>query len=191
MNKISRLNDDPDLVFDGIVAGLKTTFSVVVDRFGSTVNRQGNSSGLGGETDLKLLKALRRNADVVLTSGATYRADSYKFPKNADLAILTRSQIDLEIPKGKALHLLRSGYPEAVSELRAMGYSKIQIEYGLTGLRAMVDSGESFTLFLSSRFESGIRTFLSELRLESEIFGMNDLFFAVLAWQGDIGCRAE
>lgn len=170
------------LLMQALTSGLPLTLSLVVDEFGTTINDQGNSSGIGNQTDLELLKALRLNADVVLTSGKTFRADSYKFPKSADLAVLSRFEPQIAVPVGRRFSWLRVGFVESVTDLRAAGYERIQVEYGASGLEALLESNLPLTLFLSSTSAQGLNIFLRKHDLQAWQLKVNDLFLAVVAW---------
>jgi hypothetical protein len=75
-------------------------------------------------------------------------------PKTADLAVLTRTELDLSglTPRPEQqTHLLRSStsFESAVSDVQSLGYERVQIEYGPTGIAALLRSELAFTLFLS------------------------------------------
>lgn len=170
----------------------KITASFVVDKNGLTVNELGNSSGLGNATDLALLRALRANAEVVFTSGLTARADSYRMPKTADLAIFTRAGVDnleLDPAEGKKLSLIgpdrAASYSEALEELRRLGYRKIQLEFGLMGFAELL---KQIDLFLISGLESmGVNAFLQTNGLSaSQTFSLSDLTIAVGSGRGKV-----
>jgi hypothetical protein len=177
------LAGDPRLILESLSAGLSLTMSMVVDEAGGTVNDIGTSAGIGNATDLLLLKALRRNSDVVLTSGATFRADEYRFPKTADLAVLSHSRPAMEAPEGRRLHWLQSGYREAIEDLWVEGYRHIQVEYGLSGMRELQIARVPILLFVSSVSAEGIDAFLLKQGLTGKVVRVSDLFLAVVAWQ--------
>lgn len=74
-------------------------------------------------------------------------------PKTADLAVLTRTELDvsdLQPTAEQSIQLLRSSsFAAAVSDLQALGYQEIHIEFGPTGIKALLASSLRFTLFLS------------------------------------------
>lgn len=183
MSQTRTLFGDPRLVFESLTAGLQLTMSMVVDEAGATVNSEGNSAGLGNQTDLELLKSLRRNSDVVLTSGETFRADKYRFPKSSNLAVLSHQEPDIEIPEGRKLHWMQSSFSSAIGELGALSYKRIQVEYGLTGLRELKREKFPVTLFVSSNSSEGLNTFLAANELVGHQMQVSDLFLAVVAWQ--------
>jgi hypothetical protein len=127
--------------FKQLVSGFAVTASLVCDEQGRTVSPLGSSKGLGNATDLELLIALRRQANVILTSGATFRADEYRFPRSADLAVLSRQSVDIEVPAGRKFHLIASGFGEAIDELLNRQYGRIHVEYGLAGITEVVAKG--------------------------------------------------
>ena len=183
---MTSLRFSPDLVplaMQSLAAGFKVSMSLAVDEFGSTVNQQGNSSGIGNDIDLELLKAFRRNADVVLTSGATFRADQYKFPKTADLAVLSTKQPVIQVPHGKRLTWIRSDFVGALSDLESAGYRRIHVEYGLTGLNALRSAGIPLVLFVSSDTPQGLDRFLAKQSIEAIRLELPGLLLAVVAWQ--------
>ncbi len=166
-----------------LVAGFAITASLVCDDEGNTVNQSGSSAGLGNQTDLALLVALRRKSQLVLTSGRTFRADSYRFPKQADLAVLTNQSIQIDIPAGQRLLTKNSGYTKAVLELCAEGYSRIHIEYGITGIRELVAHRQLDALFLSSESLSGVDKLARNLAVTPSIYQLEDLYIGMVAWQ--------
>ena len=171
------------ILFRELAAGFRITASLVCDSTGNTVSSLGSSKGLGNETDLSLLVALRRQAQVVLTSGLTFRADEYRFPMRADLAVLTTKPIEMAVPTGQRLLVLSSGYKEAVAQLQAEGYSRIHIEYGVTGIKEIVTGGVLDALFLSSRSAEGIAALAESLNLTPTLIELADLYVGLVAWQ--------
>ncbi len=171
------------LAMQSLASGLKTTTSLVVDEFGKTVNELGSSSGIGNAVDLELLKGLRRNADVVLTTGATFRADQYKFPKTSDLAVLSTRQPVMQVPQNKRLTWIKSDYVKAFSDLESAGYHRIHVEYGMTGMNSLRSARYPIVLFISSVTSQGVDRFLEEQRMTGLKIELPGLFLAVVAWQ--------
>lgn len=169
--------------FKQLVSGFAVTASLVCDEQGRTVSEFGSSKGLGNATDLELLIALRHQADVVLTSGATFRADEYRFPRSADLAVLTRQTVDLEVPPGRSLHLINSGFSGAVIELLNRRYEHIHVEYGLTGIAEVMANGLLDALFLSSKSKAGVERLAHSLNVDPIMFGLSELYIGLVAWQ--------
>jgi riboflavin biosynthesis pyrimidine reductase len=172
-----------DEYFRQLVSGLNVTASLVADGQGNTVTAMGNSSGLGNSTDLALLIALRRQSQVILTTGKTFRSDQYKFPKQADLAVLTNQEIDIAVPDGQRLILSHSNYLQALTDLKSSGYSRVHVEYGLTGIRSLVQSNALDVLLLSSQTRSGVSALAQDLNVEPIIFPLEDLYVGLMAWQ--------
>jgi len=168
-------------LLDAMISGFRFTASLVVDRNGSSIGPNGNSQGLGNATDLELLKALRRNSEVVLTSGKTFRADKYRFPSSADLAVLTREGVSIAVPEGRRLILLSGGYQRSFEELRD-AYGAVHVEFGEAGIRELSSNGHLDALFVSSTSASGVEAYLSREGLEGARFDLADLFLAVVAW---------
>jgi riboflavin biosynthesis pyrimidine reductase len=169
--------------FRQLVSGLNVTASLVADGQGNTVSSMGNSSGLGNSTDLALLIALRRQSQVILTTGKTFRSDQYKFPKQADLAVLTNQEIDIAVPDGQRLILSHSNYLQALTDLKSAGYSRVHVEYGLTGIRSLVQASALDALLLSSQTRSGVNALAQDLNVEPIIFPLEDLYVGLVAWQ--------
>lgn len=139
---------------NALVAGAELTASLVVSEQGDFVDAEGTSKGLGSPADRVWLGALRRQSQVVLTSGATFRAEAYRMPKTADLAVLTRKQLDsshLEPKTGQHFHLLggQDSYRSSISTLQGIGYERIHVEFGPAGMKELLSSGPSISLFLS------------------------------------------
>ena len=169
--------------FRELVSGFSITASLVSDEAGNTVSSEGNSTGLGNETDLSLLVAMRRKSQVILTSGKTYRSDRYKFPKNADLAVLTNQDLNITVPDGQQLILSNLGYQHALSDLKVLGYKRVHVEYGITGIRALLEAESLDALLISSRAESGVLTLARELEVEPILLELEDLYVGLVAWQ--------
>jgi hypothetical protein len=169
--------------FKQLVSGFAITASLVCDEQGRTVSALGSSKGLGNATDLELLIALRRQASVVLTSGATFRADQYRFPRSADLAVLSRQSVDIEVPAGRKLHLIASGFGEAIDELLNRQYGRIHVEYGLAGITEVVAKGLLDALFLSSKSRDGVQRLSKNLGVEPTFIELSDLYIGLVAWQ--------
>jgi hypothetical protein len=168
-----------------LVAGYAVTGSLVCDAAGNTVNVSGSSSGLGNQTDLALLVALRRQSQVILTSGRTFRADQYRFPKQADLAVLTTRPVEIEVPQGQRLLVKQAGFQGALQELLSEGYSRIHIEYGLSGMRELIAHRRLNALFLSSRSLSGVKKLAEQLEVSPTVLELDDLYIGLVAWQPD------
>ncbi len=173
----------PEFYFKELVAGFSITASLVCDENGNTVDLSGSSAGLGNATDLALLIALRRKSQVVLTSGATFRADQYRFPKFADLAVLTRGSIEIDVPTERRLLILDSSYSKAVDDLIAEGYSRMHIEFGLTGIHELVSQNRLDALFLSSPSSAGVDKLAQKLGVKPTIYQLEDLWVGLVAWQ--------
>ncbi len=165
------------------MAGFSITASLVCDENGNTVDLSGSSAGLGNATDLALLIALRRKSQVVLTSGATFRADQYRFPKFEDLAVLTRGSIEIDVPTERRLLILDSSYSKAVDDLIAEGYSRMHIEFGLTGIHELVSQNRLDALFLSSTSSIGVQTLAQKLGVTPTVYQLEDLWVGLVAWQ--------
>ncbi len=157
------------LDFSHLSPGLVTASLVVSDQ-GLAWSAEGNSRGLGNETDLTLLKWFRSRAQVVLTSGLTAELENYKLPSKARLAILTNSERhypNLVQHKDKIVWLSEMDYSDAIEALRAMGFSSVHTEFGPTGfceLASLVD----VDAFLSSKSQEGLLTFVNEQDLVIE-----------------------
>lgn len=147
-------------LLDAVAAGAPITASLVVSTEGEFTGSQGSSKELSDPTDRLWLSALRRRSEVVITSGKTFRVERYAMPKTADLAILSRSKLELshlEPKSGQRLHVLaeQRSYLSAVWHLGSLGYRRIHVEFGPAGIGELIRSNLEFTLFLSgSSFDS-------------------------------------
>jgi riboflavin biosynthesis pyrimidine reductase len=180
---IGSFEESGSVFFKELVSGFPITASLVSDAAGNTISATGSSAGLGNATDLSLLIALRRQAQVILTSGSTFRADKYRFPKQADLAVLTTKPVEIDVPNGQRLLVKSSGYGEALLELRAEGYSRIHVEYGVSGISTLVAAGSLDALLLSSPASSGVGALADRLAVEPVILELSDLCIGLVAWQ--------
>jgi hypothetical protein len=172
-----------DEYFRELVSGFAITASLVSDQHGNTVSSQGSSAGLGNSTDLSLLVALRRQSQVILTSGKTFISDRYRFPKHADLAVLTNQELDISIPIGQKLIVSNLGYQQNLTDLMLSGYKRVHVEYGITGIRALLEAKALDALLLSSRDKSGVLALALELKVEPLLLKLEDLYVGLVAWQ--------
>jgi hypothetical protein len=171
-----------------LLAGSATTASLVVGRHGETVGLDGTSKSLGGPADLEWLRFLRANAEVVLTSGKNFRDESYRMPRSADLAVLSRKvgedALRAELPQ-RFLVLRSGGYFEALTELHQRGYKRVHIEFGPSGLLELVKVG--VPLWISSQYPEGIGKLAESMNLHVEpLVKFEDLHIALgrsAAWQ--------
>ena len=166
------------------IANASVTTSFVVDSFGSAVNEEGNSKGLGNETDLELLRTLRANSEVVLTSGLTARAENYRMPRHADLAIFTAKgvqQLDLKPRAGQQLQILSpplvNTYQEALSAIQRR-YLNVHLEFGTRGAVALRQSIDLFVI--SGKEQLGIELATKQLELNTAAtFELPELFITL------------
>ena len=169
--------------FRELVSGFAITASLVSDQHGNTVSTEGSSAGLGNSTDLALLVALRRQSQVILTSGKTFRNDRYKFPKHADLAVLTNQAVATSAPEGQKLIVSNLGYQKTLTDLILSGYNRVHVEYGITGIRALVESNALDALLLSSKDKPGVLALAKDLKVEPVLLELEDLYVGLMAWQ--------
>lgn len=173
-----------------LISQADITASFVVDASGSTLGASGNSSGLGNKTDLSLLRFIRAQSEVVLTSGKTARSDQISMPKSADLAIYTKTGVEfleLEPKDDQQLILISSenasGFPEALAYLKSLGYRHIQIEFGEAGFSTLVAQIE--LCVVSGKAASGVELFLQKHGIsQSAWFELEDLFVVLGSGRG-------
>lgn len=168
--------------FSHLVSGFAITASLVCDESGNTISSNGSSTGLGNDTDLALLIALRRQAQVIVTSGKTLRADNYRFPKFADLAVLTSHKVDIVAPEGQKLILSSSGYVQMINDLSRSDYTRMHVEYGVTGIKELIAKNALDALLLSSKRLSGVEALAGELKVSPIIIQLDDLYVGLVAW---------
>ena len=171
--------------FRQLVSGFAVTASLVCDEIGNTISSDGSSSGLGNETDLALLVAMRRQAQVIVTSGRTLRADNYRFPKSADLAVLTNQQFEIHAPEGQKLIVANSGYEQLIQQLSTSGYTRMHVEYGVTGIKELIEGNALDALLLSSKKRSGVEALSRELKVLPIIIQLDDLYVGLVAWHSE------
>ena len=167
----------------------RITTSFVVDSKGSIASAQGNSKGLGNESDLQLLLALRSHSEVVLTSGLTARVEQYKMPSNADLAIFTMQGVEaLGLRPNPGQQLLILSPPETISYKGALAqlrdrYSSVHIEFGPRGFSDVLEQID--LVVVSSKSEQGAAKFTAsfDLLILDEI-RLPDLFVTLAVGRG-------
>lgn len=135
--------------------------TLVVDEQGRNLGVDGTSKSIGNHTDLQLLLALRSKASVIVTTGATARAESYKPSRFAPIAVITRNPESLaklpliETPGAHGTTLLSSTHegPEAFTEfdasLKSSGFTSVLFEGGPKTLALLLASKLPVTLVLS------------------------------------------
>ena len=150
----------------------RITSSFVVDSKGSVVAEGGSSKGLGNDSDLTLLLALRQHSQVVLTSGLTARIERYRMPARADLAIFTNegvSELGLKPKPSQRLVLLTppeiSSYQAALETLLG-SYSNVHVEFGPEGFRQVLERID--LVVVSGKAEQGVREFVESFDLVAE-----------------------
>lgn len=170
-----------DSYFAALLAGSRITASLVVDSEGDYQDEQGGSKLLGGETDLLWLRALRRNAALVLTSGKTYRAEQYRMPKSAHLAVLSRSRLSPPEGLDNQARFIELGevpsIPRAVQAL-VSDFKRVHLELGPSTLIPTCKE-LGLGIWISSLEESGVLAFCHhhELAVLHEV-KVNDLVIA-------------
>jgi hypothetical protein len=111
-------------------------------------------------------------------------------PKTAHLAILTAAGVDslaLKPTGDQRLVLIgphqAAGYSEALAFVKTLGYSSIQVEFGVTGLNAILE--ELDLCVISGRDSTGVKLFLEEHAInQSAWFELEDLFVALGSGRG-------
>jgi len=177
-----------DAILDALCAGALISASLVVSDEGLFVDPDGVSLGISSKTDRAWLAALRRNCEVVLTSGRTYRAEGYRMPKSANLAILSREFVDtshLVVGEGQRLHVLGEmpSVSEAIRELVSLGYSRIHVEFGRTSMRELLASEVRVSLFLSGPSERSLEQAAQALGTNIEhLAQLDDLHLGLARW---------
>jgi hypothetical protein len=183
----------------GHAQGFPITASLVADAQGSTTNSTGNSKGLGNAVDLQLLLALRRKSDVVATSGRTFLAEEYKMPSESDLAVFSRSPVDvthLATGQKQKLHVFEgasggSKISSSVAILQGLGYEKIHCEFGEFGTAELIQNHCLDALFLSSRSSRGADLLAAKLAVEPTLrFELGGLSVAIVAWHSGVRALA-
>ena len=165
------------------------TSSFVVDAAGKVTNEQGNSKGLGNDSDLLLLKTFRQHAQVVLTSGLTARVESYRMPGTADLAIFTKrgvQELGLQPKAEQQLLILTppqvASYDEALEAL-LRSYSRVHVEFGPTGIGEILNRLD--LVAVSGTDSEGVAKFVAAFGLDVvEQFELPKLFVTLGVGRG-------
>ena len=186
---------DSQSYLDSIVQGFDITASLVVDSTGSTVSNTGTSRGIGGPMDLALLKTLRRQAQIIYTSGKTARAEGEIRPKAKDLAVLSKNVSDETYGTGTGRVLRLGPNPEAdyfagspVAGLRALeklGYTNIHCEFGAAGTFELLDQKGLDVLLVSCEQGAGAQLFIKRhnLRISAD-FKVENLSVLLVTGRG-------
>jgi len=141
------------------------TASLVLGQDGNHVDVNGTSKLLGGPADLELLKYFRSRSSWVLTTGATARAERYRIPSKAKLAVLSR-QGELALPEtldASEVTVLGSDFPmsiaSAISHLENLDPGGIHLEFGPQTLLTAHAEIDRLQIILSSEHETGASNF--------------------------------
>ena len=141
------------------------TASLVLGQDGNHVDVNGTSKLLGGPADLELLKYFRSRSSWVLTTGATARAERYRIPSKAKLAVLSR-QGELALPEtldASEVTVLGSDFPmsiaSAISHLENLNPGGIHLEFGPRTLLTALAEIDRLQIILSSEHETGASNF--------------------------------
>lgn len=156
-----------DSFLAALLAGSKITASLVVDSDGDTTDEMGGSKLLGGPTDLDWLRALRRDASLVVTTGKTYRAEEYRMPKSAHLAVFSRSRLAPPVGLDRSERFIELGEVASISktiQALALDFKRIHLELGpSTLLPTCKELG--LGIWISSLERSGIALFCEKQKL--------------------------
>ena len=134
--------------------------SIVVDELGNHVGADGTSQSISNELDLQLLLALRSKCSVIVTTGATARAEGYKSSRFAPIAFLTRDKTSLaDVPavSSPGAHpniFLESSsinldFDELAKVLHQHGHDKFLFEGGPALLKNLLETNHPIQLVLS------------------------------------------
>ena len=141
------------------------TASLVLGQDGNHVDVNGTSKLLGGPADLELLKYFRSRSSWVLTTGATARAERYRIPSKAKLAVLSR-QGELALPEtldASEVNVLGSDFPmsiaSAILHLENLDPGGIHLEFGPQTLLTAHAEIDRLQIILSSEHETGASNF--------------------------------
>jgi hypothetical protein len=135
--------------------------NIVTDTLGNVVGTSGTSRELTGGADRDLLKALRKESDVVVLGGSTVRAEPDSIPRKSPVAIVSQSgDVPLEALKrargritilhgrGATIPAFADGVvlkeftgAAILSALRKLGYKRIVFEGGPTLASLILQSG--------------------------------------------------
>lgn len=150
---------------EALFGPLTVTASLVVDHYGNTKGSDGTSKSLGGVVDLELLKAFRKNAGAVLTTGLTARTENYKLPSTADLFVLSRQDkqtlpLAIRSESVRVLGVSSDVTPkEAIESISALGYDRLHVEFGPQTLLELMSTYPGIRVFVSSDSADGAERF--------------------------------
>lgn len=132
----------------------------VINEEGQSVGTDGTSASLSNPTDLAFLISLRTKADVIVTTGATARAEKYKASRLAPIAFLTRNPDSLlALPAftqpGPNKNILltpkseTSAFLDSQSKLRDLGFKSFLFEGGRNSLNDLLEQTGEIELVLN------------------------------------------
>lgn len=132
--------------------------TLVLDKLGKTTGIDNTSKSISNEEDLLLLRTLRSNSDLIVTTGATARLENYRASKFAPIAFVTNHPESLrKIPAiadpgpcgNFFLSSAASDFNWLVEEVAARGFGKPLFEGGVRSLNQLIDCGAPMEIFIS------------------------------------------
>lgn len=112
----------------------------MIDNQGRWVDEDGGSRGVSSSKDLAHLIAMRRRADVIVTSGKTARDNRYK-PAQRDLVVITRqSASSFPLLQDGRVRFVSGDVVAIIKDLEAK-YDSVLIEFGPLLLEQCIAAG--------------------------------------------------
>jgi riboflavin biosynthesis pyrimidine reductase len=145
---------------------------MVIGGAGETKDSNGSSRGISNELDRKLIGHLRGLSDVVVTGGATARAENYRKPNAADLAVISRQTASVEgsITLTPPTHVELGSW--VLDHLLKLGYSRVLLETGpsLSKTFLSADLVDEFCLTVTNGSKETARRFMDYTGSKLELF---------------------
>lgn len=182
----------------GFTVGFGGYGAIVIGPDGSYVDNDGSSDGLSSPLDRLWLRLLRARADVIVTSGATVRAEALLQPttdflvasKSGDITGLRPREGRLLIASDVAAHPSWPSHAEhfgrfenlteVVREAKTR-WSNLQLEFGAPAFARLAPSGLIDRLFVTAPTESAVLNRFGACKL---IFGIENLkVYEVLSYR--------
>lgn len=162
-NKLRYVNVDPGQEFSAYSELIPNwtgwLASYVVDSSGKYVDDNGSSANLGNSGDLSLLMSLREKADVIVTTGATARAENYRPSRFAPITVISRkpeslAKLPLFVNSGTfSNQVFQPSQDELFTELtgylKEQGHSRFLFEGGPSLLNSLSTQAGAISIVLN------------------------------------------
>lgn len=121
--------------------------SIAIDSLGRISGDDESSRSIRSEDDFHWFITLRNRADLIITSGRTYRAEKYNPSKHAPIEVITREPIPAVAANDEQFGITFTSLEDAVKRLRKS--NRVLLESGPNLAATLVNEGQAVQVALS------------------------------------------